>query len=221
MKFFLLSVIAALLLVNPLYAKTYDQNYGRDLKLPTQVLLEKQTVTDAEATDTDHVLTTNAGDSTGAGATVTSFTAQPSVPRVLTVTPTGTTADVAAGSVVITGTSINNDVITDTLAFLENASTATAGVVAFKTVTSISFPAEDSPYSATWTVGVNDYLGLKFCMDEAGDLAWTVADATFEGTRATCTADADEVEKNVCDPNTSPDGSKDFTFYFIQNYACQ
>ena len=46
------------------------------------------------------------------------------------------------------------------------------------------------------------------------------ADGVYEGTRPTCVADADEVEKNVCDPNTAANGSVDFTFYFIQNFRC-
>jgi hypothetical protein len=196
----------------------YSRNFGRDLKLPSQKMLEMTEVEDCAAVDPDYILTTNNGDTTGAATTVTTFTKQPDVARALTVTPTGTTADVAAGNVVISGTNCKGETVTDTLAFLENASTATTGVVAFKTVTSIVFPAEDSPYSATWTVGVSDKLGLCKCLDDAGDVAWASADGTYEATRPTCTADEDEVEKNVCDPNTACDGSKDFKFYFIQNF---
>jgi hypothetical protein len=196
----------------------YSGNFGRDLKLPSQQVLEKTSHLNCAAAATNYILTTNAGATSAATATVTSFTHQPDVPRVLSVTPTGTTADVKAGSVLITGTNERGEVVTDSLAFLENASTATTGTVAFDTVTSIRFPAEDSPYTATWTVGTTDKLGLNKCIAVAGDVAWATADGTYESTRPTCTADVDEMEKNVCDPNTACNGAVDFTFYFIQNF---
>ena len=212
-------LLVVLLLFSVTAFAAYSRNWGRDLKLPSQHLLERTTVTDAVATNTTYVLSANAGDTTGAGATVTAASiTDPDVPRVLTVTPGGTTADVAAGNVVITGTNCKGETVTDTLAFEANASSATTGVVAFKTITSIAFPAEDADYDATWSVGITDKLGICKCLADAGDVAWASADGTYEGTRPTCTADVDEVEKNVCDPNTACDGSKDFKFYFIQNF---
>jgi len=215
----ILAFVAFAFVSNYSIAKVYDRNMGRDLKLPAQKMLEYQRVSAPAAASTAYILTANDGDDSGAAATVSTFTAQPDVPRVLVVTPGGTTADVAAGNVVITGTNIHGEAITDTLAFLANASTATTGTKAFKTVSSIVFPAEDSPYGATWTVGITDKLGLKHCLAQAGDVIQTVFNGTREATQATCNADVDEVEKNYCDPNSAADGSN-VDFYFVQNYRC-
>jgi hypothetical protein len=118
------------------------------------------------------------------------------VPRNITVTPGGTTADVAAGNITVTGTNFYNEVITEDIAILANASTIVSGAKAFKTVTSVVFPIQDGA-GATYTIGVGDVLGLKNCLDSAGDVAWAVFNNAYEGTRPTCVADADEVEKNT------------------------
>ena len=216
----ILIILSFVFCVNNVFAKIYDRNQGRDIKLPSQHVLESITIADAAAAATANVLNDNDGDTDGSGATVSTFLVAQDVPRALQITPVSTTADVKAGNVTVTGTNVFGETITEAFAFLDNASTATTGTKAFKTVTSISFPAEDSPYTAQWDVGFTDKLGLDHCMDYAGDLAWATADGTYEGTRPTCTADADEVEKNVCDPNTAANGAVDFTFYFIQNYRC-
>ena len=201
------------------FAKIYDRNNGRDIKLPSQHVLESFTV-EPDAAATNNVLDDNDGDTDGSGATVSTFLVAQDVARALQITPVSTTADVKAGNVTVTGTNIYGETITEAFAFLDNASTATTGTKAFKTVTSIAFPAEDSPYTAQWDVGFTDKIGLDHCVDYAGNVAWTTADGVYEGTRASCTADADEVEKNVCDPNTAADGDVDFTFFFIQNFRC-
>jgi hypothetical protein len=141
----------------------------------------------------------------------------------LTITPTGTTTDVESCVVTVSGTSILNKAITETFSFAANASTATVGVKAFKTVSSISFAAdcESGTFAATWIVGVGDVLGLKACMAKAGHVIQTVFDGVYEGTRATCVADADEVEKNTCDINGTLNAAKDVEFFFMQNFACK
>jgi hypothetical protein len=84
--------------------------------------------------------------------TVTEFLAQPDVPSVITVLPGGTTADVPAGDVTITGTDIGDNVISEAVTFAANASAAQESTYAFKTVTSIAFPVQDGA-SATYDVG--------------------------------------------------------------------
>ncbi len=190
----------------------------RDLKLPTQVILEKQTLTDPVVADADRLLNDQAtSDSTT--TTATSFLAQPDVCRTLSITPGGTTDDVPAGDVTVTGTNIHGDTISEAFTFAANASTVTNGTKAFCSVTSIVFPIQDGA-AATYDVGVLDALGLKRCMDSAGHVFHAVFDGAYEGTRPTCTADADEVEKNVCDINGTLNGSKDVELYFVQNFRC-
>lgn len=201
------------------FSKTYDRNFGRDLKLPTQKMLEYNRVAVPAALSTTLILATEAGDTTGATKTVTTFVAQQDVARALIVTPQGTTADVKEGNVVITGTNIKGESISENFAFLDNASGATTGAKAFLTVTSIVFPIEDAPFGATWDVGTTDKLGLNKCVAQAGDVAWTVFGGTLEATNATCVIDVDDMEGNTCDPSSACNGSN-VDFYFIQNYRC-
>ena len=190
----------------------------QDVKLPSQAMLEHQTITTPVVADVDRILLAQATTSTGS-ITVTTFLAQPDVPRTLSITPGGTTADVAASTVTVNGTNIFGKTISEGFAFAANASTATNGTKAFKTVTSIVFPTQDGD-AATFNVGVLDALGLKRCMANAGSLAWAAFDGAYESTRPTCTADADEVEKNVCDINGTLNGAKNVELYFVQNFSC-
>ena len=190
----------------------------RDLKLPSQNPPRRIQIANAVLADADRILNDNAGGG-ASGATVSSFLAQPDVCRVITVTPGGTTADVGAGDITITGTNAFGETITDTITLTANQSTLGAGTKAFCAVTSIAFPAEDSPYGATFDVGVSDKLGLDRCMDGDAVLLTMFAGA-YEGTRPTVTYDADEVEKNTVDINGTLDGAKDIDLYFLENYAC-
>lgn len=194
----------------------------RDLRLPTQELIEKQSIVNPAVANTNGGLTTNQGPTSAAVTAITSFAAQPSVPRNLVITPGSTTANVEACVITATGTNIKDAVITETFAFADNASSATTGAKAFKTVTSLSWAAgcETSPYHATWTMGYGEKLGLNKCLDDAGNWLHSSIDGTKETTVATVVADADEVEKNTADFNGTMDGSSDFNAYFIQNFRC-
>lgn len=219
MKFIFLALAATLTASTSIAA---IRPHYQDMKLPTQQLVEKQTITNPAAAGTDEVLDDELGDIAGEAVTVTTFVAQPDVPRNLVITPGSTTADVKAGNVVVNGTNYLDQVISESFAFLDNASGATTGSKAFKTVTSIVFPVEDSPYQASWDVGYGEKLGLKRCMDSDTVLKSTVS-GTHESTRPTIAYDADEVEKNTADFNGTMNGSADFDVYFFQNFnaACQ
>lgn len=190
----------------------------QDMKLATQVLLEKQTITTPVVADPDRILNDQAT-SASAITTVTSFLAQPDVCRALSVTPGGTTADVPAGDVTIAGTNIHGESISEAITLTANQSSIANGTKAFCSVTSVVFPIQDGA-SATYDVGVIDVLGLKRCMPNAGSLVFATFDGAYETTRPTCVADADEVEKNTCDINGTLNGSKDVELYFIQNFQC-
>jgi hypothetical protein len=194
----------------------------RDVKFPSQQMVEKQSIDNPAAAGTTQVLSGNAGATSAAAATVTTFVAQPDVPRNLVITPGGTTGDVEACTVTVTGTNIFGRSISETFAFLADASTATTGAKAFKTVTSISWAAncESGSFAATWSVGYGEKLGLKRCMANAGDIFFSLLNGAKEGTAPTMTADSDEVEKNTADFNGTMNGSNDFVLYFIQNYGC-
>lgn len=217
----LLTIMFAALISWTAYA--YVVPTYRDLKPATQVMLEHQRVAAPILALTNRIKTTYAGPTSAGAITLSSFTAQPDVPRNITITPTGTTGDVETCVIVVSGTDFLNGAITDTISFAANDSTLVSGVKAFKTVSSIVWPAdcESGGFAATWIVGVGDVLGLKNCMAQAGDLAWTVFDGVFEGTRASCVADADEVSKNTCDINGTLNAAKNVDFYYVQNFACK
>src|SRR5262245_13016458 len=92
------------------------------------------------ATASTTLLKTGVATSSSATTSVTTFDAQPDYARNLVITPGGTTGDVPAGDVVVTGTNIRGEIITESFTFAANASTATTGSKAFKTVTSVVFP---------------------------------------------------------------------------------
>ena len=94
--------------------------------------------------------------------TTTAFT-QPVVARNLVITPGGTTASVKAASITVNGTNLEGQVISEAFAFAENATAATTGAKAFKTVTSVVIPAQDGA-DATFTVTTGAKLGLPVKM---------------------------------------------------------
>lgn len=198
------------------------QRIEQDLKLPTQAILEHQKIVTPIVATTNRIKTTYAGPTSAAAVTLTSFTAQPDVPRVVTITPTGTTTDVESCAVVVNGTNYSGKAISDTLTFAADASTAQTSVKAFKTVSSIVWPAncESGSFAATWIVGVGAALGVKRCADYAGAYAFSVFNGAYETTRGTFVADSDEMEKNLFTPNGTMDGAKDVDLYFVQNYGC-
>lgn len=172
----------------------------------------RQQWTNAVAADPDRLLTATAT-SDSVATTVTSFLAQPDFPRNITITPGGTTDDVAGDDVVVTGTNIRGETITENITMTENGSTLVAGSKAFATVTSIVFPVQDGA-AATFIVGVGDKLGLDRMMDADHVISTTVA-GTQETTRPTVAYSNTAIESNTLDPNTALDGAKDVIAYYI------
>lgn len=143
--------------------------------------------------------------SASAIVTTTTEITSPPYPRNLVITPGGTTADVAACSITVTGTNIADEVIMEDFAFAANATAATTGAKAFKTVTSIAIPIQDGA-AATFAVAFGDKLGLPFLLTQR-PLLWAKDDGVIETTAPTVVVDADEIEKNTIDLNTAMDGS--------------
>lgn len=146
-------------------------------------------------------------------------TTQPDFARVITVTPGGTTADVAAGSYVVTGTNIRGEAMTETLTFLANATGAQTTTKAFKTVTSVLCPIQDGA-AATFSIGVADALGLDRCMSEAALIDF-YTDGVRETTAATVTFSATDVALNTVDPDTALANTKNFVAIFVPTELTQ
>jgi len=158
--------------------------------------------------DAVHAAITDAGD--GTASTVTTDFTDPPCPRNITATSddvTGDNADIKAVQVIVTGTNILDEVITETLpVFTVNSSDTVAGTKAFKTVTQVVIPAMDTPYDATVSIGFGDILGLPY---ERGVLACIAAylDATLESTAATVASHSTNIEANTLDLNSALNGS--------------
>lgn len=203
-------------------ATAYVVPTNRDIKPASQVMMELQDFGTPIATLATRVVTGTAGATSAAQATLSTFSAQPDVPRNITITPTGTTTDVEACVIVVNGTNYFGHAISENFTFIADASTVQTGNKAFKTITSVVFPAncESGGFAATWNIGVGEKIGLKRCMADAGAWFQSSVAGAYESTRATVVASASAVESNTADFNGTMNGSNAFKGYFVQNFAC-
>lgn len=194
---------------------------SQDLKLATQQLVEKQTITNPAAAGTTDILNADAGGN-GSDSTVSTFAAQPDVARNVQLVVGGTAADVEACTVTLNGTNIFGESISEEYSTTLNTTETIAGNKAFLTVTSLEIPSEceASPYGATWSLGYGEKLGLKRCLDAAGHVVQSTVAGAFESTRATVAIDVDDIEGNTADFNGTMNGSNDFEIFFFQNFRC-
>lgn len=139
------------------------------------------------------------------GSLLTTFVAQPDYPRPFTIVANNT----ATGNVVITGTDVRGDTISDTIAL--NGNTPVAGVKAFKTVTSVQLPTVSN---RTINIGIDTRVGLDRKM-AADEVLYLTCDGVYEATRPTVTADSSVISKNLFAPNTAFDGAKDYVIAFV------
>lgn len=195
----------------PTLWRTFEKHQDLPDRQSSNGYIRRQKWTDAVATSATALKALTAT-SSSVTTTITP-TSQPDFARLVSVTPGGTTADVAAGSYVLTGTNVRGETITDTLTFAANDTTKQVSVKAFKTVTSLLCPIQDGA-GATFSIGVEDAMGLDRCMSEAA-----VVDAYIDGTRettaATVTFNASDVSKNTVDPNTALNASRDLSVVFV------
>jgi hypothetical protein len=194
----------------------------QDMKYPTQAAIERQVWTDPLLAVATRLSTAASGATSAAIATLSSFSAQPDQPRNIVITPAGTTTDIEACVIVVNGTNFFGAAISENFTFAANDTAAQTGAKAFQSVTSVVFPAncESGAFAATWNIGTGAKLGLKRCMNQAGDMFHGVVAGVKEGTAPTIVADADEIEKNTASFNTALDGSKDVDLFFVQNFRC-
>lgn len=222
MKKIMFIFIAAIFVAIIVQAQNVKPAY-QYLKLPPgQGVFEIQSFGAPIAALTTRVVSGTAGNIATGAVTLSTFTLQPDVPRNLTITPGGTTADVGTCVIVVNGTDFKNHAISENFSFAANASTATVGAKAFKSVTSVVFPAncEDSPFGATWSIGVGELIGIGKCMDEAAAWSHSSLSGAKEATAASITASANTLSLNTADFNGTMNGSNTFKGYYIQNFHC-
>jgi len=192
--------------------------FFQDIKLPSQAVLEHIQISGPIAADSDYVLNDGAANNSAA-TTFSTFSSQPDFPRNITITPGGSTGSVVAGTAVVTGKNFFGATITENFSISNGQSTATTGNKAFKSITSVLFPATDNS-GVTVDIGVGSKLGVHRCANNAGDLVFSVFDGAYETTRGTLAVSATAVESNTFIPNGTMNGSKVVDVYFVQNFRC-
>jgi hypothetical protein len=96
----------------------------------------------------------------GASQTITTGITNPDVPRVVTATAGGTSANITAVQVIVTGTDAYGVTITETLpAFTAATAGSVTSLHAFATVTSITIPHNGT--GVTTAIGKGSAIGLK------------------------------------------------------------
>jgi len=125
-----------------------------------------------------------AATASAAASTVTTGLSPLDAPRNVVATPAGTAANVLAVSVVVTGTDINNTVITETLpAFTAGALTPAVGVKAFKSVTSVAIPVVGA--ATTVALGMGSKLGMPVPLARASGILAAYLGGVREATMPT------------------------------------
>lgn len=193
----------------------------QNIKLPTQAVMEhKIWVNPAAASATKLVSAGTAA--TSLATTFTTFAAQPDFPRNIVITPGGTTANVGAGTAVVTGLNILGKTITENFAITSTQSTATTGVKAFASVSSVTFPATTGS-AVTVSIGTGTKMGLIHCTDFAGDYVFSMFGGAYDATRGTFVASGvstPAVESNTFAPNSAADGAHNVDLFYVQNFRC-
>jgi hypothetical protein len=154
--------------------------------------------------------------------TVTSFLAGGvaallAYPRNVTFTTAGVTPADAPANAVVTGTDIDGNALTETITVAQTA-TISAGVKAFKTITSVAFAAADGT-AATVAIGFGDVLGLSASIaTRAGRLAvlQEVAGGSVV-TTGTFVSPTTSPPHGTYDPAAALDGSVDFALTYEQS----
>lgn len=220
--FVLILTLISCCLPELVYAQS-AQRFFQNIRLPSsQVVLEHEIITTPIVATTNYIKTTYAGPTSAAALVLSSFTHQPDVPRNITITPTGTTGDVESCVITVAGTDILGKAISEDLTFAANASTIQTGNKAFKTVSSVTWPAncESGGFGATWIIGVGSKLGVKRCTINAGALDHGVFNGATEATQGTFASSATVASLNTYTPNGTMDASKNVEVYYSQNFAC-
>jgi hypothetical protein len=164
------------------------------------VLALNLTAAEAADLDADGLLNDSATHTVDA-KTYATMLAQPPQARKISFTPS---ASADAGNILVAGTDIDDNPITDTVATSTTAAVYSAK--AFKTVASVTYPKDDG--GITWDAGWSEAIGLPLKL-VAAPFALEKFNGVVEiGTAGTFTVDANELSKNIYDPNGNLDGAK-------------
>lgn len=135
-------------------------------------------------------------------------------PRTITFTTAGVTPADAPANVVITGTDVDGNSISETLSLAQVADIVES-VKAYKTITSLVFPAAQGT-AATIAIGLGTKLGLRKKLKSRAGLATCIKEIAAGAvvTNGVFTAAATSAPNGLYAPNANPDGSKDYCIYY-------
>lgn len=193
----------------------------QNIKLPSQKVLDHYSWLVPSVGGATYIGSSVAISSTAA-TTISTFSAQPDVARNIVLTPTGTTANVGAGTAVVNGLNIFGKAISENFTITSTQSTATTGANAFRSITSIVFP-QASGSGVTLSIGTGVLLGIPYCLDHAGDYVFSEFGGVYEttrGTQAVSGLNATTVEQNTFSPHGTMNGATRVDWFGIQNYEC-
>lgn len=150
--------------------------------------------------------------------TVTSGLTDPDVPRNLTVTPGGTTADIRDSIVRVNGTNIEGKPISEDFRFADQTSSAVTGAKAFRTITSVVIGQQGSA-NPTFSVGTGNKLGVNHRLFNQNTTVKVYTSSAVYGALTlqnapTVVSNEDRLENNTVQPATTPNGSLIFNIYY-------
>lgn len=156
--------------------------------------------------------------------TVSSGLTDPDVPRNLTVTPGGTTADILDSVVTVNGTNIEGKAISEQFRFAAAASGAVTGNKAFRTVTSVVIGQQGSA-NPTFSVGTGNKLGVNHRLFNQNTTVKVYTASAAYGALTlqnppTVVSNEQNLENNTVTPATVPNGSLIYNiFYYYDDWA--
>ena len=156
--------------------------------------------------------------------TVTTGLTDPDVPRNLTVTPGGTTAQILDSVVTVNGTNVEGKAISEAFRFAAATASATTGNKAFRTITSVVI-GQQGGSGPTFSVGTGNKLGLNHKIYNQNTTVKVYTATAAYGALTlqnppTIVSNEDTIENNTVQPATTPNGSLIFNiFYYYDNWA--
>lgn len=156
--------------------------------------------------------------------TVLAGLTDPDVPRNLTVTPGGTTAQILDSVVTVNGTNVEGKPISEIFRFAASASGAVTGNLAFRTVTSVVI-GQQSGSAATFSVGTGNKLGINHRLFNQNTTVKVYTSSAAYGALTlqnvpTVVSNEGNLEQNTVTPATIPNGSLIFNiFYYFDDWA--
>jgi len=138
----------------------------------------------------------------------------PTIVRNITATVKGTVGDVKAVQVLIEGTNVNNEVISESLpAFTVDTLGTKIGTKAFKTVTKITVPAMDGA-GVIVDIGFGEVVGLPFKLSH-NTLFASFKNNVKEVTDSTVLFDSAHFENNTIKLNSAFDGTVVDVYFMV------